>query len=199
VTLFDSKMIEFLPKKVSYVLMTILFVALAPIVFGFLPRVNTVSNVCRRFLSAVATNTATSNEAKTISNIRNIAVIAHVYHRKTTLVNALICQLGVFYNDNPAEEAGERVMDSGDQERERGITILSKNLAIQRDRIKINIMDTLSHVDFGREVEHMLNMYNGVLLLVDSVEGPKPQTGFVMDKAKSVAERNEGASSGLKY
>merc|ERR1712176_1393571 len=122
-------------------------------------------------------------DVKTISNLRNIAVIAHVDHGKTTLVDALIRQSGVFRDDNQAEEAGERVMDSGDQERERGITILSKNLAIQRDGIKINIMDTPGHADFGGEVERVLNMADGVLLLVDSVEGPKPQTRFVLDKA----------------
>merc|ERR1712176_1526781 len=122
-------------------------------------------------------------DVKTISNLRNIAVIAHVDHGKTTLVDALIRQSGVFRDDNQAEEAGERVMDSGDQERERGITILSKNLAIQRDGIKINIMDTPGHADFGGEVERVLNMCDGVLLLVDSVEGPKPQTRFVLDKA----------------
>merc|ERR1712125_87577 len=80
---------------------------------------------------------------------------------------------------------GERVMDSEDQERERGITILSKNLAVMRNGVKINIMDTPGHADFGGEVERVLNMADGVLLLVDSVEGPKPQTRFVLDKALS--------------
>ena len=114
---------------------------------------------------------------------RNIAVIAHVDHGKTTLVDALIRQSGVFRDDGQAADAGERVMDSEDQERERGITILSKNLAVQRDGVKINIMDTPGHADFGGEVERVLNMCDGVLLLVDSVEGPKPQTRFVLDKA----------------
>ena len=114
---------------------------------------------------------------------RNIAVIAHVDHGKTTLVDALIRQSGVFRDDAQANDAGIRVMDSEDQERERGITILSKNLAVQRDGVKINIMDTPGHADFGGEVERVLNMCDGVLLLVDSVEGPKPQTRFVLDKA----------------
>jgi len=115
--------------------------------------------------------------------IRNIAVIAHVDHGKTTLVDALIRQTGVFRDESQADEAGERVMDSEDQERERGITILAKNLAVMRDGVKINIMDTPGHADFGGEVERVLNMADGVLLVVDSVEGPKPQTRFVLDKA----------------
>jgi len=116
-------------------------------------------------------------------NIRNIAVIAHVDHGKTTLVDALLRQTNVFRDQAQADEAGERVMDSEDQERERGITILAKNLAVMRDGVKINIMDTPGHADFGGEVERVLNMCDGVLLVVDSVEGPKPQTRFVLDKA----------------
>lgn len=116
-------------------------------------------------------------------NIRNIAVIAHVDHGKTTLVDALLRQSNVFRDAAQADEAGERVMDSNDQERERGITILAKNLAIMRDGVKVNIMDTPGHADFGGEVERVLNMCDGVLLVVDSVEGPKPQTRFVLDKA----------------
>jgi len=119
----------------------------------------------------------------TSDNIRNIAVIAHVDHGKTTLVDALLRQTNVFRDEAQADEAGVRVMDSEDQERERGITILAKNLAVMRDGIKINIMDTPGHADFGGEVERVLNMCDGVLLVVDSVEGPKPQTRFVLDKA----------------
>ena len=99
------------------------------------------------------------------------------------MVDALIRQSGVFRDENQAKEAGDCVMDSNPQERERGITILSKNLAVQRNGVKINIMDTPGHADFGGEVERVLNMCDGVLLLVDSVEGPKPQTRFVLDKA----------------
>jgi len=134
-------------------------------------------------MSAVAEAETAVTEGTAVKNIRNIAVIAHVDHGKTTLVDALIQQSGVFRDASQAEEAGVRVMDSEDQERERGITILSKNLAVQRGDVKINIMDTPGHADFGGEVERVLNMCDGVLLLVDSVEGPKPQTRFVLDKA----------------
>jgi len=124
-----------------------------------------------------------AEEAVLCENLRNIAVIAHVDHGKTTLVDALLRQTNVFRDTAQADEAGERVMDSEDQERERGITILAKNLAVMRDGVKINIMDTPGHADFGGEVERVLNMCDGVLLVVDSVEGPKPQTRFVLDKA----------------
>jgi GTP-binding protein len=110
-------------------------------------------------------------------------VIAHVDHGKTTLVDALIRQSGVFRDEAQQQEAGERVMDSEDQERERGITILAKNLAVVYKGTKFNILDTPGHADFGGEVERVLNMADGVLLVVDSVEGPKPQTRFVLDKA----------------
>jgi len=116
-------------------------------------------------------------------NIRNIAVIAHVDHGKTTLVDALIKQSGVFRDEQQSDEAGTTIMDNNDQERERGITILAKNLAVMRKGVKINVMDTPGHADFGGEVERVLNMADGVLLVVDSVEGPKPQTRFVLDKA----------------
>jgi len=134
-------------------------------------------------MSAVAEAPTDSAQEISVENLRNIAVIAHVDHGKTTLVDALIRQSGVFRDESQANEAGERVMDSDDQERERGITILSKNLAVSRNGVKINIMDTPGHADFGGEVERVLNMCDGVLLLVDSVEGPKPQTRFVLDKA----------------
>eukprot|EP00593_Proboscia_inermis_P000198 CAMPEP_0171293374 /NCGR_PEP_ID=MMETSP0816-20121228/1575_1 /TAXON_ID=420281 /ORGANISM="Proboscia inermis, Strain CCAP1064/1" /LENGTH=668 /DNA_ID=CAMNT_0011764141 /DNA_START=35 /DNA_END=2041 /DNA_ORIENTATION=- len=123
------------------------------------------------------------SEVNRNEKIRNIAVIAHVDHGKTTLVDALIQQSGVFRDQQQTDEAGKCVMDSEDQERERGITILAKNLAVMRGDVKINVMDTPGHADFGGEVERVLSMADGVLLVVDSVEGPKPQTRFVLDKA----------------
>ena len=116
----------------------------------------------------------------TNDKLRNIAIIAHVDHGKTTLVDAMLRQSHVFRSN---EQVGERVMDSGDIERERGITILSKNTAILYDDIKINIVDTPGHADFGGEVERVLNMVDGVLLLVDAFEGPMPQTKYVLRKA----------------
>lgn len=113
-------------------------------------------------------------------NIRNIAIIAHVDHGKTTLVDELLKQSGVF-RDN--QEVAERVMDSNDLEKERGITILSKNTAITYGDIKINIIDTPGHADFGGEVERVLKMVNGVVLVVDAYEGAMPQTKFVLKKA----------------
>ena len=112
--------------------------------------------------------------------LRNIAIIAHVDHGKTTLVDAMLRQSHVFRSN---EQVNERVMDSGDIERERGITILSKNTAILYDDIKINIVDTPGHADFGGEVERVLNMVDGVVLLVDAFEGPMPQTKYVLCKA----------------
>jgi len=116
----------------------------------------------------------------TREDIRNVAIIAHVDHGKTTLVDGMLRQSGVF-RDN--EEVRERVMDSGDIERERGITILSKNTAIEYNGVKINIVDTPGHADFGGEVERVLKMVNGVILLVDAFEGTMPQTKFVLKKA----------------
>ncbi len=116
----------------------------------------------------------------TNDNIRNIAIIAHVDHGKTTLVDAMLRQSHIFRSN---EKVAERVMDSGDLERERGITILSKNTAIMYGDIKINIVDTPGHADFGGEVERVLNMVDGVLLLVDAFEGPMPQTKYVLKKA----------------
>lgn len=113
-------------------------------------------------------------------NIRNIAIIAHVDHGKTTLVDAMLEQSGVF---REGQEVAERVMDSNDLERERGITILSKNTAIEYNGVKINIVDTPGHADFGGEVERVLKMVNGVILLVDAFEGTMPQTKFVLRKA----------------
>lgn len=113
-------------------------------------------------------------------DIRNIAIIAHVDHGKTTLVDELLKQSGVFREN---QEVAERVMDSNDIERERGITILSKNTAVMYEGIKINIIDTPGHADFGGEVERVLKMVNGVVLVVDAFEGPMPQTKFVLKKA----------------
>src|SRR5690349_3943778 len=112
--------------------------------------------------------------------IRNIAIIAHVDHGKTTLVDCLLKQSGTFAAH---ERLGERIMDSNDIERERGITILAKNCAIEYGGTRINIVDTPGHADFGGEVERVLSMVDGVLLLVDAVEGPMPQTRFVTRKA----------------
>src|SRR5512136_3162288 len=114
------------------------------------------------------------------NDIRNIAIIAHVDHGKTTLVDRLLQTTHVF-RDN--QECAERVLDSNDQERERGITILSKNISIPYRDVKINIIDTPGHADFGGEVERVLKMADGVLLLVDAFEGPMPQTRFVLGKA----------------
>ncbi|MBE5816022.1 MAG: translational GTPase TypA [Clostridiales bacterium] len=117
------------------------------------------------------------------NNIRNIAIIAHVDHGKTTLVDEMLKQGGVFREN---QQVADRVMDSGDIERERGITILAKNTAIRYGDTKINIVDTPGHADFGGEVERVLKMVDGVLLLVDSFEGPMPQTRFVLKKALSL-------------
>lgn len=113
-------------------------------------------------------------------NIRNIAIIAHVDHGKTTLVDELLKQSGIFRAN---QEVQDRIMDSNDLERERGITILSKNTAVFYKNIKINIIDTPGHADFGGEVERVLKMVNGVILVVDAFEGPMPQTKFVLKRA----------------
>jgi GTP-binding protein len=113
-------------------------------------------------------------------NVRNVAIIAHVDHGKTTLLDALLRQSGVFRENEQVAECG---MDSGDIERERGITILSKNTGVVYDGVKINIVDTPGHADFGGEVERVLQMADGVLLLVDAFEGCMPQTRFVLKKA----------------
>ncbi|MCR4815021.1 MAG: translational GTPase TypA [Lachnospiraceae bacterium] len=116
-------------------------------------------------------------------DVRNIAIIAHVDHGKTTLVDELLKQSGVFREN---QEVAERVMDSNDIERERGITILSKNTAVTYKNTKINIIDTPGHADFGGEVERVLKMVNGVVLVVDAFEGPMPQTRFVLSKAMAL-------------
>src|SRR5574344_928903 len=113
-------------------------------------------------------------------NVRNVAIIAHVDHGKTTLVDALLHQSHVF-RDN--EQVAERVIDSNALEKERGITILSKNTSVMYNGVKINIVDTPGHADFGGEVERVLKMVDGVVLLVDAFEGPMPQTREVLKKS----------------
>ena len=119
-------------------------------------------------------------------NIRNVAIIAHVDHGKTTLVDRLLQASGVFRENQQVEE---RILDSNDQERERGITILSKNVSISYKDVKINIIDTPGHADFGGEVERVLNMADGALLIVDAFEGPMPQTRFVLEHALAMGLR----------
>jgi GTP-binding protein len=122
----------------------------------------------------------------TRNDIRNIAIIAHVDHGKTTLVDEMLKQSGVFRENQVIRE---RVMDSNDIERERGITILAKNTAVEYGGVHINIVDTPGHADFGGEVERVLKMVDGVLLLVDSFEGPMPQTRFVLLKALELGHK----------
>ncbi len=121
-----------------------------------------------------------------MKNLRNIALIAHVDHGKTTLVDAMLRQSGAFRQN---QQVQDRIMDSGDLERERGITILAKNTAIHYKDTKINIVDTPGHADFGGEVERILKMVNGVLLLVDAAEGPMPQTRFVLEHALQLGHK----------
>src|SRR5688572_13958893 len=116
----------------------------------------------------------------TRKDIRNIAIIAHVDHGKTTLVDAMLKQSHIFREN---QQVAERVMDSNALERERGITIMAKNTAVIYGDTKINIVDTPGHADFGGEVERVMNMVDGVLLLVDAVDGPMPQTKFVLRQA----------------
>src|SRR5579872_6143788 len=113
-------------------------------------------------------------------NIRNIAIIAHVDHGKTTLVDKILHQ-GKLFREN--QVTGDLILDSNDLERERGITILAKNVSVIYKDVKINIIDTPGHADFGGEVDRVLNMADGVVLLVDAFEGPMPQTRFVLQKA----------------
>src|SRR3954462_10816052 len=114
------------------------------------------------------------------TDLRNVAIVAHVDHGKTTLVDAMLWQSGAFREN---QDVNERVMDSGDLEREKGITILAKNTAVLHGGMTINIIDTPGHADFGGEVERGLSMVDGVVLLVDASEGPLPQTRFVLRKA----------------
>src|SRR5512147_631630 len=119
-------------------------------------------------------------QSATREDIRNLAIIAHVDHGKTTLVDAMLWQSGIFRAN---QKVNERVMDNIDLEREKGITIMAKNLAVWYKGVKLNIVDTPGHADFGGEVERTLNMVEGVMLLVDASEGPLPQTRFVLKKA----------------
>ena len=119
-------------------------------------------------------------------DIRNIAIIAHVDHGKTTLVDELLKQSGSFREN---QSVAERAMDSNDIERERGITILAKCTSVEHDGMRINIVDTPGHADFGGEVERILNMVDGVVLLVDAAEGPMPQTRFVLGRALELGHK----------
>jgi GTP-binding protein len=121
-----------------------------------------------------------------MQNIRNIAIIAHVDHGKTTLVDKIIHQTQIFREN---QQTGDLILDNNDLERERGITILAKNISVNYKGTKINIIDTPGHADFGGEVERVLNMADGVLLLVDAFEGPMPQTRFVLQKALSLGKK----------
>ena len=122
----------------------------------------------------------TATELATRDDIRNVAIVAHVDHGKTTLVDAMLWQSNAF---GAHAHVNERVMDSNDLEREKGITILAKNTAVRHGGMTINIIDTPGHADFGGEVERGLSMVDGVVLLVDAIEGPLPQTRFVLRKA----------------
>src|SRR3990167_6807454 len=122
-----------------------------------------------------------------MENIRNIAIIAHVDHGKTTLVDALLRQSKTHLNKDVMNQ--EMIMDSNELERERGITIFSKNASVQYGDLKINIIDTPGHADFGGEVERVLNMADGCLLLIDAKEGPMPQTRFVLKKALEMGHK----------
>ncbi|DBB06337.1 TPA: hypothetical protein ACH3X1_011906 [Trebouxia sp. C0004] len=159
---------------------------------SFAVRQKHVAPRCRLQTCAVATLEGTLKEPTDTDvlthkhDIRNIAIIAHVDHGKTTLVDSMLKQSKVFRANQHTQE---RIMDSNDIERERGITILSKNTAVRYKGIKINIIDTPGHADFGGEVERVLNMCDGVLLLVDSVEGPMPQTRFVLRKSLALNKK----------
>src|SRR5215217_520060 len=117
------------------------------------------------------------------ADLRNVAIVAHVDHGKTTLVDAMLHQAGAFSAHQEEAGVADRIMDSGDLEREKGITILAKNTAVRYGDLTINIIDTPGHADFGGEVERGLSMVDGIVLLVDASEGPLPQTRFVLRKA----------------
>src|ERR1043165_2784334 len=130
--------------------------------------------------------TPLSPDAPRRPDVRNIAIIAHVDHGKTTLVDVMLHQAGTFRR---GEVVAERAMDSNDQERERGITILAKCTAVTWKGVRINVVDTPGHADFGGEVERVLGMVDSVLLVVDAVEGPMPQTRFVTRKALALGHK----------
>src|SRR4029450_10287704 len=134
----------------------------------------------QRMRGRVAHGTSFSEMHALREDIRNVAIVAHVDHGKTTLVDAMLWQSGAFRAN---QDVAERVMDSMDLEREKGITILAKNTSVRHRGVKLNIVDTPGHADFGGEVERALTMVDGVLLLVDASEGPLPQTRFVLRKA----------------
>src|SRR3982751_1644529 len=121
-----------------------------------------------------------------MQNIRNIAIIAHVDHGKTTLVDKILHSCAIF---REGQETGELILDNNDLERERGITIVSKNVSVVYKGTKINVIDTPGHSDFGGEVERVMNMADGVILLVDAFEGPMPQTRFVLQKAIAAGKK----------
>src|ERR1700757_3274069 len=131
-------------------------------------------------LHTTTTSPAAEQELATRDDLRNVAIVAHVDHGKTTLVDAMLWQSGAF---RAGQDVAERVLDSMDLEREKGITILAKNTSLHYNGVKLNIVDTPGHADFGGEVERGLTMVDGVLLLVDASEGPLPQTRFVLRKA----------------
>src|SRR5690242_2900830 len=124
--------------------------------------------------------TADASQIRTRDDLRNVAIVAHVDHGKTTLLDAMLWQSSAF---RAGSDVNGRVMDSMDLEREKGITILAKNTSVDHDGVKLNIIDTPGHADFGGEVERGLTMVDGILLLVDASEGPLPQTRFVLRKA----------------
>ena len=135
---------------------------------------------------------ATAPTIATRDDLRNVAIVAHVDHGKTTLVDAMLWQSGAF---RAGAAVTDRVMDSGDLEREKGITILAKNTAVQHGGLTINIIDTPGHADFGGEVERGLSMVDGVVLLVDASEGPLPQTRFVLRKTLEAGCRSSWSST----
>ena len=131
-------------------------------------------------LDATTAAPASAAVRSTRADLRNVAIVAHVDHGKTTLVDAMLRQTGTFRSN---EAVVDRVMDSGDLEREKGITILAKQTTVDHDGTRLNIVDTPGHADFGGEVERSLLMVDSVLLLVDAAEGPLPQTRYVLQKA----------------